>query len=63
VGCSFNEYINHLRIEKAKALLLRPELALAQISSIVGYENRSYFGKIFKAKTGTTPAKYRQYHK
>ncbi len=58
-GMSFNQYLNRIRITKAKELLSLPNLRVDQIHSMVGFENRSYFGKVFKAITGTTPKQYR----
>ncbi|MBE7010005.1 MAG: AraC family transcriptional regulator [Ruminococcaceae bacterium] len=63
LGISFNEYLNKVRIEKSKKLLLNPEINIEKVSSMVGYENRSYFGKIFKEYTGVTPKKYRESNK
>ncbi len=60
LGCSFNEYINYIRIEKAKFLLKRHEVDIDRIAEIVGFESRSYFGKVFKAQTGMTPKQFRQ---
>ncbi len=58
-GMSFNQCLNQIRITKAKELLSLPTLCIEQIHSMVGFENRSYFGKVFKAITGTTPKQYR----
>jgi len=62
LGCSFNEYINYIRIEKAKFLLKRHEVDIDRIAETVGFESRSYFGKVFKAQTGMTPKQFRQNH-
>jgi len=59
LGCSFNEYLNRIRIEKARQLLERRDIEIEKISDMVGFENRSYFGKVFKQITNTTPKKYR----
>ena len=58
-GDSLTEFINHARIEKSMSLLADSSLSLAEISEMVGYEEQSYFSKVFKALTGCTPAKYR----
>ncbi len=55
------EYITHLRIERAKDLLIQnPPIPIAQIAKSVSYTSASYFTKTFKTKTGLTPKKYRQ---
>ncbi len=58
-GCSFNQYLNHLRIAKAKELLASPLIRIEDIATMVGYESRSYFGKTFRRLTGKTPKEYR----
>lgn len=59
-GKSFNHYLNDLRVEKARELLMVPELKIAEIAELVGYHNCSYFIKIFKQKTGRTPNDFRK---
>ena len=58
-GCSFSQYLNRLRITKAKELLAAPLIKTEDVASMVGYESRSYFGKIFRRLTGQTPKEYR----
>lgn len=58
-GCTFNQYVNRIRIEHAKELLHYSVVSINSIPALVGFENRSYFGKIFKQLTGTTPKQYR----
>lgn len=62
-GYTFNGYIHHLRIEKAKELLTTTDMSLKQISLTVGYHSRSYFGKMFHRLTNITPAQYRSARK
>lgn len=59
MGCNFNAYLNELRIEKSKALLLE-NLKLVEVATLVGFEDQSYFTKVFKRVTGTTPNLYRE---
>lgn len=58
-GCTFNQYLNTVRITKAKELLRYSSVSIESIPAMVGFENRSYFGKIFKQLTGSTPKQYR----
>ena len=59
-GLTFNEYLNRVRINKAKELLRNRDLRLTDISLMVGYEDQSYFTKVFKRLTGTLPRAYRE---
>lgn len=56
----FTDYILELRINKAKELLRNTNMDILDISSAVGFENQSYFTKIFRTRTGLTPRQYRQ---
>ncbi len=54
------EYINLKKIEKAKELLLSPELPVNAIWSELGFYDAPYFYKVFKRITGKTPLQFRQ---
>lgn len=58
-GILFSSYINHLRIEKAKELLLQTDMKVTDISAKVGYLEPSHFYKIFKKATGVSPAQFK----
>ena len=58
VGESFNDYVNRQRINLASQLL-HTELSVTQISGQVGYNNVSYFNRVFKTLVGVTPTEYR----
>ena len=58
--CNFNTYINLFRIESSKELLKDPTVELVDIASIVGFEDQSYFSKVFKKIVGISPGKYRE---
>ena len=60
IGDNFNIYVNKIRIEAAKKLLLNEKVSLVDISSLVGFEGQSYFSKVFKKMTGVTPGKFRE---
>jgi YesN/AraC family two-component response regulator len=60
VGCNFNMYVNRIRIEKSKQLLLRYDLRIADIVSMVGFEDQSYFTKVFKRIAGVSPTHFRR---
>ena len=59
-GVTFNEYLNRVRLNKAKELLRRRELRMTDISLAVGYEDQSYFTKVFKRVAGMLPREYRE---
>jgi len=57
---NFNTYLNHIRIEMSKKLLMDDSIDLVDVSNLVGYEDQSYFSKVFKKITGVSPGKYRE---
>ncbi len=56
---NFNDYVNNIRIGKAKELLSTSDKKNYQISKAVGYSNEKYFFRVFKKMTGITPEQYR----
>ncbi|CAN5307556.1 hypothetical protein BH23BAC2_BH23BAC2_03050 [soil metagenome] len=50
-----NKYIQHQKLEAAKAMLLTSEKNISEIVIAIGLNNRSYFSKIFKEKYGVNP--------
>jgi YesN/AraC family two-component response regulator len=59
LNMTFNDYINAIRLQKAKQLLSETNLSVNKISDEVGYSNPKYFFKIFKTYSGFTPLEYR----
>ncbi|GEM_PF-3178710 len=62
---SFSEYINYLRVEKAKKLLSEPEYqhyTLQAVGEDAGFNSRSTFYRCFKKITGLTPKEFRERH-
>ncbi len=60
---SFSPYINNLRIEKSKELLIDTNDSILEIALATGFSSASYFNNIFKKVVGMTPVAYRQAHK
>lgn len=58
-GMSPLDYVHALRLEEAKHLLETTELPVEAIANDVGYEDTSFFGRLFRRKTGITPLQYR----
>ena len=61
-GMSIREYINTLRIEDAKTLLVCSKLNIAEITIVLGFSDSNYFSKTFKKAVGISPVKYRKEH-
>ena len=57
---NFLDCLTELRINAAKELLKDPFRSSAEVASMVGYEDASYFARAFKKRTGTTPTQYRK---
>jgi len=58
-GISITDYINRCRVEHAKHLLDVTNLTITQISGAVGFNDPSYFSKMFKKLQGVYPTHYR----
>jgi len=57
---TFSDYLNCIRVEKAKEFLKDPDISISMVSELCGYSDQSYFGKVFKKSTGYTPTEYRR---
>jgi two-component system, response regulator YesN len=60
MGCRFTAYLNRLRVERSKLLLRDTDIPLVDIAGLVGYEDQSYFTKVFRKVAGLSPGKYRE---
>ncbi len=58
-GVPFNTYMDIIRIEEAKKLLLSSPLKIYEISKLVGYTNTDYFYLKFKKHTNMTPKEFK----
>jgi two-component system response regulator YesN len=58
-GINFIDYVNQVRIDKAKALLGGTDDKVYKIAKSLGYDNTKYFFRVFKKLTGFTPEEYR----
>lgn len=59
-GLSLMDYIQNLRIEEAKRLLEATSLPVEEVSAAAGYENSSFFRRLFRRRCGLPPSSYRQ---
>jgi AraC-like DNA-binding protein len=59
-GSTFKELLRARRLERAAELLTATALPLSDILPLLGYDNSSYFHRIFRARYGCTPKEYRE---
>lgn len=62
-GMSFSKKLLSIRMEEAIHRLLTTDYTVSEISSLVGYQDRSHFSRNFREYTGMTPKQYRKIHK
>ena len=60
MNISFSAYINRLRVEQAQKLLLNTSLPIIEVAGLVGFDEQSYFSKVFKSVTHLSPGQYRK---
>lgn len=58
-GQTLFSYINQVRVEKSKLFLMDPAISLAEVAALCGFEDQSYFTKVFRKITGLSPKQYR----
>jgi len=58
-GESPSQYLQRVRMEAAKELLHDPDMSISQIAYQVGYDDLSYFSRLFNRYTGALPQAYR----
>jgi len=58
-GRSAQDHIYHFLIDRAKTQLLNTEESISQVAFGLGFEYPNHFSKLFKSKTGMTPAEFR----
>jgi AraC-like DNA-binding protein len=59
-GQSFIDHLHHFRIAKAQALMVNPNLSIAEISQEAGFCDQSYFGMVFRKLLHMTPRQYKE---
>ncbi len=59
-GEAFSVYLNRVRIEKSKELLINTKAKLTDIALSVGYGDQSYFCRVFRRIVGISPMQYRR---
>ncbi len=60
LGTSFIDYLNDIRIEKAKELLKDVKYKSYEVANLVGIPDPHYFSRLFKKHSGISPSEYRE---
>src|SRR5205814_5816740 len=60
-GINFTDYLSRIRIEKAKNLLLNPNLRISEIAYAVGFQSLTHFNRVFRQHVGESPTNYRRH--
>jgi YesN/AraC family two-component response regulator len=55
----FNDYLNLVRVNRAKFMLQNYSLTLKEIAANCGYSDAAYFCRVFKKTSNITPTEYR----
>ncbi|WP_342565320.1 helix-turn-helix domain-containing protein [Paenibacillus sp. FSL R7-0345] len=58
-GCGIHEYVQKVRMDKAKELLADPALKVQDISEMLGYKDKNYFSKAFRNYYDCSPSEFR----
>jgi AraC-like DNA-binding protein/ligand-binding sensor protein len=58
-GVNFTEYLSRVRIERARNLLLNPNLRISEIAYEVGFQSLTHFNRVFKKVLGQSPTDFR----
>lgn len=59
-GFTVNGYLHARRIQKARSLLIQNSMNISEVAEAAGYENLTYFERVFKKHTGMSPLEYRK---
>lgn len=57
-GYNVTEFINNLKIDKAKEFIIEGRYKIKEISSLLGYDDPYYFSRVFKSIEGISPSGY-----
>lgn len=60
MGCSPQEFLINLRVEKAKSLLKKTDMSINAVANAVGYPDQLAFSKVFKQHCGMSPRMYKE---
>lgn len=60
-GLNFTDYVTRVRLERAKNLLLNPNLRVSEIAYEVGFQSLTHFNRVFRKIVGQSPTHYRSH--
>lgn len=58
-GLNFTDYVSRVRVERAKNLLLNPNVRITEVAYEVGFQTLTHFNRVFRKVTGESPSSYR----
>ena len=61
-GINFVDYVNKVRIDRAKELLESKDMTIHEVAETVGFSNDTYFSRLFKNMEGISPKQYQKQH-
>jgi AraC-like DNA-binding protein len=59
-GLNFTDYLSRIRVEKAKNLLLNPNMRISEVAFAAGFQSLSHFNRVFRRIAGESPTRYRE---
>ncbi len=59
IGVTYSEYLNYIRIENGRSLLLTTQLPISQVAQLSGFESSNYFCNVMKKLLGCSPSSFR----
>jgi len=60
--CGIEEYTARVRVDHARLLLETSRYGLGEVGFLVGFQDQTHFGRVFKRLSGLTPGEYRTQH-
>ena len=60
IGEVFTDYVNQIRMEEAKRMLVETDYKIQHIADLAGYASSQHFNRTFKKYTGMQPAEYKK---
>jgi len=58
-GITFRDYLSEQRLGHAKRLLGNQQISVSDVAAMTGFDDPSYFARLFRKRTGTSPTKFR----
>lgn len=58
-GVTFRDYLSEHRLVQSKRLLGAPQVSVTDVAAMAGFNDPSYFARLFRKRTGTSPSAYR----